>query len=153
MSEVRQQVLIEAPPAVVWALITDVNRHPEWWPDVEEVQCDDFHAGCTYREVIKVPLGTAEREFVVNEADDCQRFRIDCVVSGAFVDLGLTEAQGSTFVDAAAGMNPIGFRYKTFDAIGGGRYFRQWLGRSLEAMKQAAASRAAPEPESRPAGG
>ena len=93
MSEVRQQVLIEASPEVVWELITDVNRHPEWWPDVEEVHCEDFHEGCSYREVIKVPLGTAEREFVVNEATDCQRFRIDCVVSGAFVDLGLTAPQ------------------------------------------------------------
>ncbi|MDQ2940095.1 MAG: SRPBCC family protein [Actinomycetota bacterium] len=152
MSEVRQQVLIEAPPNVVWALITDVNRHPEWWPDVEEVQCEDFHEGCSYREVIKVPLGTAEREFVVNEATDCQRFRIDCVVSGAFVDLGLTEAQGSTFIDAAAGMNPIGIRYKAFDAIAGGNYFRKWLDRSLEAMKRAATSRA-PEAEDRAAGG
>ena len=134
-------IQVSAPPEVLWALITDVNRHPEWWPDVEEVQCDDFHEGCTYREVIKVPLGTAEREFVVNEAEDCQRFRIDCVVSGAFVDLGLTEAQGSTFVDAAAGMNPIGLRYKTFDAIAGSRYFRQWLARSLAAMEQAASER------------
>jgi hypothetical protein len=141
VSQVRQQVLIEAPPTVVWALITDVNRHPEWWPDVEEVQCDDFHKGCTYREVIKVPLGTEEREFVVSEADDCQRFRIDCVVSGAFVDLGLTEAQGDTFVDAAAGMNPIGLRYKAFDTIAGASYFRKWLDRSLSAMKEAALSR------------
>ena len=151
MSEVRQQVLIEAPPNVVWALITDVNRHPEWWPDVEEVHCEDFHEGCSYREVIKVPLGTAEREFVVNEATDCQRFRIDCVVSGAFVDLGLTEAQGGTFIDAVAGMNPIGVRYKAFDAIAGGNYFRKWLDRSLEAMKRAAAS-GAPEVEDRAAG-
>jgi hypothetical protein len=141
MSEVRQQALIEAPPEVVWELITDVNRHPEWWPDVVEVQCDEFHEGCTYRQVEKVPLGTAEREFVVSAADDCQRFRIDCLASGAFVDLGLTEAQGSTFIDAAAGMNPIGFRYKTFDAIAGARYFRQWLQRSLEAMERVAASR------------
>jgi ribosome-associated toxin RatA of RatAB toxin-antitoxin module len=29
MSEVRQQVLIEVSPNAVWALITDVNRHPE----------------------------------------------------------------------------------------------------------------------------
>jgi carbon monoxide dehydrogenase subunit G len=142
MSEVRQQVLIEAPPEAVWALITDVNRHPDWWPDVEEVQCNDFHEGCQYREVIKVPLGTAEREFVVSEATDCQRFRIDCVVSGAFVDLGLTEAQGGTFVDAAAGMNPIGLRYRAFDALAGSGYFRKWLARSLEAMKRAASSRA-----------
>ncbi len=47
------------------------------------------------------------------------------MVSGAFVDLGLTEAQGSTFIDAAAGMNPIGIRYKAFDAIAGGNYFRK----------------------------
>jgi hypothetical protein len=138
VSEVRQQILIEAPPRQVWDLITDVNRHPEWWPDVEDVRCDDFHEGCSYREVIKVPLGTAEREFVVSEASDCQRFRIDCVVSGAFVDLGLTEAQGGTFIDAAAGMNPIGLRNKAIDVLGGPRYFRQWLDRSLKAMKEAA---------------
>jgi hypothetical protein len=138
VSEVRQQVLIAASPRAVWSLITDVNRHPEWWPDVEEVQCDDFHEGCTYREVIKVPLGTAKREFVVTEASDCQRFRIDCQISGAFVDLGLTEAQDDTFVDAVAGMNPIGLRYSAFDAIAGRGYFRKWLARSLEAMGEAA---------------
>ena len=55
MSEVRQQLLIGAPPETVWALITDINRHPDWWPDVEEVRCDHFHEGCQYREVIKVP--------------------------------------------------------------------------------------------------
>jgi uncharacterized protein YndB with AHSA1/START domain len=76
MSEVRQQVLIEAPPRQVWEPIADVNRHSDWWPDVEEVRCDDFHEGCHYREVIKVPLGTEQREFVVTEATDCQ-FRID----------------------------------------------------------------------------
>jgi uncharacterized protein YndB with AHSA1/START domain len=40
MSEVRQQVLIEAPPEVVWELITDLNRHPEWWPDVSDAFVD-----------------------------------------------------------------------------------------------------------------
>jgi uncharacterized protein YndB with AHSA1/START domain len=30
MSEVRQQILIEASPRAVWELITDVDRHPEW---------------------------------------------------------------------------------------------------------------------------
>jgi polyketide cyclase/dehydrase/lipid transport protein len=146
VSEVRQQVLIEAPPAVVWELITDVNRHPEWWPDVEEVQCEDFHAGCTYREVVKIPLGSAERQMQVTELDDCQRFRIDCVLTGAFVELGLTEAQTNTFVDAAVGMNPIGLRYKAFDALAGRSYFRRWLSRSLEAMGRAASTRVVPTP-------
>jgi uncharacterized protein YndB with AHSA1/START domain len=34
LSQVRRQILIEAPPRAVWELITDLERHPEWWPDV-----------------------------------------------------------------------------------------------------------------------
>ncbi len=147
MSEVRQQALIEAPPEVVWGLIVDVNRHPEWWPDIVEVECDDFHQGCTYREVKKVPFGTDELHLVVEEAKDCQRFRIDCVKTGSFLDLGLTAAQDGTFVDGTAGMNPIGLRYRAFDALAGRSYFRKWLARSLEAMKDAAAQRSGGSPE------
>jgi uncharacterized protein YndB with AHSA1/START domain len=55
MSEVRRRTLIAAPPQAVWALLTDVERHPEWWPDVLETECEDFHEGCVYREVTKVP--------------------------------------------------------------------------------------------------
>jgi hypothetical protein len=147
VSEVKQQILIEAPPDVVWALITDVNRHPEWWPDIVEVECDDFHQGCTYREVKKVPFGTDDLHLVVENAEDCQRFRINCVKTGSFLDLGLTAAQQGTFVDAAAGMKPIGLRYRAFDAVVGRSYFRKWLARSLEAMKEAAGRQ-----EGRPAG-
>jgi Polyketide cyclase / dehydrase and lipid transport len=150
MSEVRQQALIEAPPEIVWELITDVNRHPEWWPDIVEVECDDFHQGCTYREVKKVPFGTDELQLVVGQAEDCQRFRINCVKTGSFLDLGLTAAQDETFVDASAGMDPIGLQYRVFDAVAGRRYFSKWLQRSLEAMKQVA-SRRARGSESRPA--
>jgi ribosome-associated toxin RatA of RatAB toxin-antitoxin module len=57
MSEVRQQVLIEASPEVVWELITDVNRHPEWWPDVEEVHCVPPCASVSPRST-KAPLTT-----------------------------------------------------------------------------------------------
>jgi hypothetical protein len=142
MSEARQQALIDAPPEVVWDLIADVNRHPEWWPDVVEVECDDFHKGCTYREVKKVPLGTEELDLVVEEADDCRRFRINCVKTGSFLDLALTAAQDRTFVDASAGMNPIGLQYKVFDILAGRRYFNRWLERSLAAMQEIASNRA-----------
>jgi hypothetical protein len=149
MSEVRQQALIEAPPEVVWELIADVNRHPDWWPDIVEVDCEDFHQGCTYREVKKVPFGTDELNLLVEEADECQRFRINCLKTGSFLDIGLTAAQDGTFVDASAGMDPTGFQYRVFDAIAGRRYFSRWLERSLEAMKRVAASRVR-EAESRP---
>ncbi len=138
MSEVRQQLLIEAPPRAVWALITDVNRHPEWWPDVEQVHCDDFHEGCSYREVMKVPLGTAEREVRRQRGK-----RLPALSDRLRDQRGLRRSrphrgQGDTFVDGAAGMNPIGLRYSAFDAIAGRSYFRKWLARSLEAMNEAA---------------
>jgi Polyketide cyclase / dehydrase and lipid transport len=145
MSEARQQVLIDAPPRVVWDLIADVNRHPEWWPDIVEVECDDFHKGCSYREVKKVPFGTDELDLVVEEADECRRFRINCVKTGSFLELGLTAAQDGTFVDATAGINPVGLQYRIFDVLAGRRYFSKWLLRSLEAMQEVASNRALEE--------
>jgi hypothetical protein len=151
MSEVHLQAVIDAPPRVVWDLITDVNRHPEWWPDVIEVECEDFHKGCTYRQIKKVPFGTEELRLLVEQAEDCERFRINCLDTGTFVEIGLTGAQEGTFVDAAAGMDPSGFQYRVFDVLAGRRYFSRWLERSLEAMKRVATNRARQE-KNRPRG-
>jgi uncharacterized protein YndB with AHSA1/START domain len=140
MSECRQQAFIEAPVEVVWELISDVDRHPEWWPDMVEVECEGLEKSCTYRMVEKMPLGTAERRFLVEELDDCHRFRINCLGTGTFVDLTLTEARGATFVDAVAGMDPFKIRYRVFDTLAGKRYFQRWLEQSLEAMQRVAAA-------------
>jgi Polyketide cyclase / dehydrase and lipid transport len=143
MSEVRQEVLIEAPPEVVWGLITDVDRHQEWWPDMIDVECEGLEAGCDYRMVERMPAWNAERRLLVEELDDCSKFRIRCLNTGTFVDFTLTEARGNTFVEGSAGMNPASLRYRVVDAITGRRYFTRWLQRSLEAMKQIATTRAA----------
>ena len=34
MSAYRQQALIDVPITTVWGLVSDPNRHPEWWPRV-----------------------------------------------------------------------------------------------------------------------
>ena len=58
MSDARQQSFIDAPVDVVWELLEDVDRHPEWWPRVLEVECDgNFEPSCTYREVVQGPVG------------------------------------------------------------------------------------------------
>ncbi len=57
MSEARQQAFIDAPIGVVWELLEDVDRHPEWWPRVVEVECEGLETGCTYREVFRGPVG------------------------------------------------------------------------------------------------
>ena len=144
MSDARRQTFIAAPREAVWSLIADVERHPDWWPGVIEVDCDQVAEGCQYREVIKVPFGTAERQFEIEDFDDPTRFNIRCVNTGAFVELDLTDAQGGTFVGRGrAGMDPKSLRFKLFDTVAGRRYFARWLEESLEAMGRAATGAAA----------
>ena len=143
MSRVRQQTFIEAPRDVVWRLIADVEHHPDWWPDVVEVDFDQIAEGCEYREVLKVPMGKAERQFRINAFDDPERFHIKCVNTGGFVELELTAAQDGTFVQGEVGMEPKTLGFKIFDAVAGRRYFTAWLEKSLEAMRDVAMKRSA----------
>ena len=142
VSDSRQQVWIDAPVQVVWELIADINRHPEWWPRVIEVECEELAVGCTYREVVTTPVGKDEMTLEIERLDDCEELAIRCVNTGTFVQFALTEAQGGTFVDGRMGMDPQGLGNRVLDAIVGQRYFRAWLGRSLDAMRRAAAERA-----------
>jgi uncharacterized protein YndB with AHSA1/START domain len=143
MAEARQQSFIDAPVQVVWDLLEDVDRHPEWWPRVLEVECDEtFEPGCTYREVVHGPVGNDEMELHVDRMDDCRELLIRCVNTGTFVHMLLTEAQDGTFVDARFGMEPAKLRYRVFDLVAGKRYFRSWLVQSIEAMQRVAAERA-----------
>ena len=147
MSEYRQQAFIEAPVRIVWDLIADVERHPEWWPTVLEVECDGLEAGCTYREVTRTPFGTEEMQMHVERLEDGEDFLIRCLNTGTFVHFALTQAQDGTFVDAHCGMDPHGIVNRAFDAVAGKRYFRSWMQKSLDAMQRAAADRAAATPQ------
>jgi uncharacterized protein YndB with AHSA1/START domain len=143
VSEARQQAFIAAPVDVVWELLSDVNRHPEWWPRVLEVECEGLEAGCTYREVVKTPIGKDEMLIRVDGLEDCQELTIRCVHTGTFVQMLLTEAQEGTFVDARFGMEPQNAKAKLIDMVAGKRYFRVWLRDSLAAMELAANRRLA----------
>ncbi len=145
MSEARQQSFIEAPVEVVWELLADVENHARWWPRVVSVDSegldDGLELGCTYREVVKTPVGKDEMLLRVDRMDDCKDLLIRCVKTGTFLQFVLTEAQDGTFLDAKFGMEPAGIQYRVFDAVIGGRYFRDWLRTSLEAMSEAAKER------------
>lgn len=142
VSESRQQIWIDAPTQVVWDLIADINRHPEWWPRVIEVECDELAQGCTYREVVHTPVGRDEMTLEIDRLEDCEELAIRCINTGTFVQFALTEAQSGTFVDGRMGMDPQGLGNRLFDAIVGQRYFRAWLADSLAAMRRAATERA-----------
>jgi len=142
VSDCRNQAYIEAPVEVVWNLIADVERHPEWWPRVVEIECDELGEGCNYRQVTRTPFGNDEMDLRIESMQEPEEFRIHCVNTGTFVRFGLTEAQGGTFVDGRMGMDPGGLAYKVFDATAGRIYFRRWLAASLDAMTEAAENRA-----------
>ncbi len=143
MSEARRQAYIDAPVEAVWKLLEDVDRHPQWWPRVVEVECEGMEAGCTYREVVQTPLGKDEMMLRVDRLDDCKELLIRCVNTGTFVHFALTEAQDGTFVDARFGMEPWKLKYRVIDMAIGKRYFRNWLEQSLDAMERACGERAA----------
>jgi hypothetical protein len=134
----RQQGFIEAPVSVVWDLIADVERHPEWWPRVIEVQCEGLEEGCTYREVVQTPFGKDEMEPMIESRDELRRLNIRCLNTGTFVRFELTPAQDGTFVDGEMGMDPIGVRARVIDATVGRRYFTDWMGQTLGALRSAA---------------
>jgi hypothetical protein len=145
MSDCRQQAWIDAPVSVVWDLVRDVDRHPEWWPKVVEVECEGIEEGCTYRQVTETPFGYQDLDVVVDRLDELREMRIRCINTGTFVDLALTDMRGGTLVDARFGMEPPTARMKLFDAVAGKRYFRRWLEQSLDAMQRVARERAAVE--------
>jgi Polyketide cyclase / dehydrase and lipid transport len=138
MSDSRQQAWIDAPIEVVWGLVRDVERHPEWWPRVVDVECEGLEEGCTYRQLTQTPFGYQQLDVVVDRLQELREMRIRCVNTGTFVDLALADARGGTFVDARFGMEPLTTKTRIFDAVAGKRYFRRWLEQSLEAMQEAA---------------
>jgi hypothetical protein len=143
MSLCRQQGFVDAPVDVVWELIANPNRHPEWWPRVVNVECEGLDEGCHYRQVVKTPLGEDELDVLIEDRDELRRLNIRCVNTGTFVHFELTGARGGTFVDGEMGMDPLGIRSRVFDAVAGRRYFASWMTETLEALQTAAREGAA----------
>src|SRR6266480_3105521 len=134
-----QQAHINAPVEVVWDLIGDPNRHPEWWPEMVEVECADLEQGCLYRGVVKGPFGRQEEhELLLERLENCREVSIYCEGTGVHTRFYLTEARGGTFVEGSFGAIANSIGMKVFAAVAGKRYMRSWLSQSLERLKQAA---------------
>jgi hypothetical protein len=139
VSACRRQAHIDAPVRVVWELVSNPNRHPEWIPRVVAVECDEIGQGCTYRRVFKSPVGNQETTLEIEALEDCHELTVRCLDSGTFNRFVVTEARGGTFVDLEAGMDPHSSAYKVLDALTGKRFYRRWTEQTLQALAEAAA--------------
>jgi uncharacterized protein YndB with AHSA1/START domain len=142
MSAVREQMLVDAPVSVVWKLVGDPRRYPEWLPRVLEIQGERFEEGAEFVQVSRQPVvGRDEAHFLIDSVDELREIRMHCTVSGMFVHWQLTDAQGGTFLDAEFGMDPLRRRDRVIDATVGRRFFRRWLVEALDGLKRAAKQR------------
>src|ERR671924_2328372 len=142
MSSVREQLLVDAPVPVVWDLVAEPRRYPEWLPRVFEIQGKRFEEGAEFVQVSRQPLvGRDEAHFLIDRLDELREIRMHCTISGMFVHWQLTEAQGGTFVNAEFGMDPLRRRDRLIDFTVGRRFFRRWLNEAVESLKQAAKQR------------
>jgi uncharacterized protein YndB with AHSA1/START domain len=142
----RQQVYIDASPERIWELLGDPNRHPDWWPEMLEVECADIEAGCRYRGVVKGPLGSSPHDLVIEELENCHEISIFCEGTGVSTSFAITEARGGSFVEGHFVIEPNEFGMKVVGIVAGRRLIRSWLERSLENLKRAAEGTPAAQP-------
>ena len=102
----RQQALIEVPVETLWELVGDVRRHPEWWPRIIDVQCEELEQGCTFRQVTKAAVGKVETDILVERLEGCRELQLRCLDTGTCSRWLLTSTQAGTFVDVELGMDP-----------------------------------------------
>ena len=134
-----RQSFIDAPVERVWELVGDPNRHPEWWPEMIEVECADIREGCRYRGVVKGFFGGDDQhEMLLERLDDCHEVTISCDGTGVTTRFVLAEARGGTFVDGSFGIEPNSIGMRVLGALAGRRLMRMWLESSLENLKQTA---------------
>ena len=139
MSCCRLQAQVDVPPEAIWELVGNVERHPEWWPRVINVQCQGLEQGCSYRQVFKSPMGVIETDVSIERLEGCQEMTLRCLDTGTYARWLLAEAQGGTFLDVEFGLDPKTARTRVFDVVAGRRYFRRWLEESIDALRIAAA--------------
>ena len=136
MATYRHQALIEAPVEDVWAVVSDPRTHPEWWPDVVDVQIDEpLVEGGEYVRTSKfVPfLDAMEAVWVAERLEDLKEARFRCNTSGSWARFTLTPAQGETYVELESGMDPTTLRWRLMNAMGG-RMLKDWIVKVLDAL-------------------
>jgi uncharacterized protein YndB with AHSA1/START domain len=144
MSGWRRQAVIDAPLEVVWELVGDPNRHPEWFPRILQVSdLEHVEQDARYRQVTRARGTEMETTLTIDDLDELHSISMRCLDTGTYVRFLLTEAQNETFADIEIGMEPRRLHERALDAMIGRRYFRRWTDEAVSALGDAAADSAA----------
>lgn len=137
----RHQAVIDAPVGDVWAIVSDPRTHPEWWPEVVDVQLDGplVEGGEFTRTSKPLPFVHAvESVWVADRLEDLKEARFRCELTGTWARFSLTPAQGQTFVEAESGMDPKTFRWRLMNNA---FFLKQWIVKVLDALPKEVVAR------------
>ena len=127
--------------ARVWELVGHPDRHPEWWPELVEVQGKDFGRGCSYCQVTQEEHGLTETTLIVESVTEFKELLVRCAETGLYMRWLLSDAQGGTLVDAEFGIDPgqAGPPNPEFDPDKARQELQRWVHSSLDGLTGAGA--------------
>jgi carbon monoxide dehydrogenase subunit G len=142
MSGWRRQAVIDAPIEVVWDLVGDPTRHPEWFPRVLAVsELEQVEQDARFRQVTRTLRGRMETTLAIEQLEELRSINMRCLDTGTYVRFMLTEAQDRTFADIEIGLEATRLPERVLDAAIGKRYFRRWTDEAVDALAVAAVAR------------
>jgi uncharacterized protein YndB with AHSA1/START domain len=139
----RHQALIEAPLEEVWAVVSDPNTHPDWWPEIVGVEApDELHEGDSYVRTSKTMpfVDAVDSIWVAERLEHLKEAQFRCTLSGAYAHFTLTPAQDNTYVELETGMDPTSLKWRVQKAVFGLQY-KRWGLDVLDALPEAMRSR------------
>ena len=137
----RHQAFVPASIPKVWELVGHPDRHPEWWPELVEVQGERFGRGCSYCQVTEGERGVNEMTLVVEHVEELKELAVRCAENGLYMRWLLSDAQGGTLVDAEFGVDPTKASAPPldFDTEAAKSELERWLRDSLDGLAGAGA--------------
>lgn len=128
-------------------MISDPSTHPDWWPDVLEVEVNEpLVEGGEYSQTSKHYVGEIESVWIAERMEDLKEAHFRCTLSGTYARFALTPTREGTFVEVETGIRPTNLRWR-LEGLIGRSYFKRWLTDVLDALPEAVErARARPEP-------
>jgi uncharacterized protein YndB with AHSA1/START domain len=143
MAHIRRQIDVAASPDAIFALLTDLDRLPEWATivvDSRDVSAQPLTAGCTFRQTIRVMGRELDTEWRVTELEPGRRLTYDATAAmGGHLAMTqtITPRDGGSTVQLEVDYDlPGGFLGDLLDAAGVEAHNEREAERSLQNLKE-----------------